>query len=74
MTTIKQLQSRLLNKRQSMNRVNSSMAEAEKGENRITLKRLTQDRGSLGRDIQKLERKLAMEIRIAREKKDNPDP
>jgi len=72
MSTIKQLQSRLLNKKLSMNKVSLSMAAAEKGRNTITLKRLIQDKSSLERDIQKLERQLVSEIRAAKEKKENP--
>ena len=71
MPSVKQLQNRLVNKKHSMNKVNSNMATAEKGDNSITLKRLTQDKSSLDRDIKKLERQLVMEIRAAREKKDD---
>ena len=48
------------------------MAAAEKGRNTITLKKLNQDKSTLEMDIQKLERRLATEIRAAKEKKDNP--
>ena len=71
MPSVKQLQNRLVNKKHSMNKVNSNMATAEKGDNSITLKRLTQDKSSLDRDIKKLERQLVMEIRASREKKDD---
>jgi hypothetical protein len=71
MPSIKQLQSRLLNKKHSMNKVNSNMTTAEKGNNRITLKRLAQGKVSLDKDIKKLERQLVMEIRASREKKDD---
>lgn len=71
-TTVKQLQSRLLNKKLGMNKVSLSMAAAEKGRNTITLKKLNQDKSTLEMDIQKLERRLATEIRAAKEKKDNP--
>ena len=57
-----------------MTKVNSNMATAERGDNSITLKRLTQDRSSLDRDIKKLERQLVMEIKTSREKKDSPTP
>lgn len=57
-----------------MNKVSLNMTTAENGNNSITLKRLTQDKGSLDRDIKKLERQLVMEIKTFREKKDNPTP
>jgi hypothetical protein len=72
MSTVKQLQSRLLNKKLSMKKVSLNMTAAEKGRNTITLKRLTQDKSSLEMDIQRLERQLATEVTAAREKKDNP--
>jgi hypothetical protein len=71
MPSIKQLQSRLLNKKHSMNKVNLNMTTAEKGDNNITLKKLTQDKGSLDRDIKKLERQIIMERKTSREKKDD---
>jgi|GEM_PF-4742803 len=71
MPSIKQLQSRLLNKKHSMNKVNSNMTTAEKGDNSITLKRLAQGKVSLDKDIKKLERQLVMEIRASRGKKDD---
>jgi hypothetical protein len=71
MPSIKQLQSRLLNKKHSMKKVNSDMATAERGDNNITLKRLTQDKGSLDMDIKKLERQIIMERKTSREKKDD---
>lgn len=73
MPSIKQLQSRLLNKKNSMNKVNSNMTTAEKGNNSIALKRLAQGKASLDMDIKKLERQLVMEIRASREKKDDTD-
>jgi len=72
MPSIKQLQNRLLNKKQSMNKVSLNMTTAEKGNNSITLRRLTQDKGSLDRDIKKLERQLVIERRTSNGKKDNP--
>ena len=68
MPSIKQIQNRLSNKKNSMSKVNSNMSTAERGDNAITLKRLTQDRTSLDRDIKKLERQLVMEIKTSREK------
>jgi hypothetical protein len=66
MPSIKQLQNRLLNKKHSMNKVSLNMTTAEKDNNSITLKRLTQDKGSLDRDIKKLERQLITEIRTSK--------
>lgn len=74
MPSIKQLQNRLLTKKHSMNKVSLNMSTAENGNNSITLKRLTQDKVSLDRDIKKLERQLVVETRTSREKKDNPAP
>ena len=62
MPSIKQLQNRLLNKNHSMKKVNLNMATAQKGDNSIALKRLTQGKVSLDRDVKKLERQLIMEI------------
>jgi hypothetical protein len=73
MPTIKQIQSRLLNKKNSLNKINSNMAAADKGNNKITLRRLTQDKGFVDKDIKKLERQLVMEMQISKDKKENPN-
>jgi len=73
MSSIKQIQNRLLNKKNSLNKVNLNMATAEKGKNSIALRRLTQDKDVLNVDIKKLERQLIMEMKVSMEKKDNPD-
>jgi hypothetical protein len=45
------------------------MANAEKSKNTILLRRLIQEKGTLDRDIKKLERLLIMEKKAAHEKK-----
>ena len=69
MPSIKQIQSRLINRKNSLNRVNLNMANAEKSKNNIVLRRLVQEKGTLDRDIKKLERLLIMEKKAAHEKK-----
>ena len=58
MPSIKQIQNRLLIKKNSLNKVNINMTKAEKSKNKITLRKLNQEKGTLGRDIRKLERQL----------------
>ena len=69
MPSIKQIQNRLLNKKNSLNKVNLSMANAEKNKNNIVLRKLNQEKGSLDRDIRKLERQLIMGKKASKEKK-----
>ena len=69
MPSIKQIQNRLLNKKNSLNKVNLSMANAEKNKNGIVLRKLNQEKGTLDRDIRKLERQLIMEKKASKEKK-----
>jgi hypothetical protein len=61
MPSIKQFQNRLLNKKNSLNKVNLNIANAEKNKNRAVLRRLNQEKGALDRDIRKLERQLIAE-------------
>ena len=61
MPSVKQIQSRLLNKKSRSNKVSLDMANAEKGKNKIMLRKLNQEKGTLDRDIRKLERQLIME-------------
>ena len=68
MPSIKQIQSRLLNKKNSLNKVNLNMANAEKIKNNIVLRKLNQEKGALDRDIRKLERQLIMETNASKEK------
>jgi len=75
MPSIKQLQNRLLSKKNSLNTVNLNMAKAEKTKNNIVLRRLNQEKGTLGRDIRKLERQLITEKKLLLIKKTlNPYP
>ena len=69
MPSIKQIQNRLLAKKNSLNKVTLNMANAEKGKNNVVLRRLDQEKGALGRDIRKLERQLITGEKAAREKK-----
>jgi len=59
MPSIKQLQNRLLNKK--LNKVNLNIANAEKSKNNAVLRKLNQEKGTLDRDIRKLERQLITE-------------
>jgi hypothetical protein len=69
MPSIKQIQNRLLNKKNSLNKVTIDMASAEKSKNNIVLRKLNQEKGTLGRDIRKLERQLITEKEAYKEKK-----
>ena len=69
MPSIKQLQNRLLNKKNSLNKVNLSVIRAENGKSSILLRKLNQEKGSLDRDIRKLERQLIAEKRASLEKR-----
>jgi hypothetical protein len=70
MPSIKQLQNRLLSKKNSLNTVSLNLAKAEKNKNSIVLRRLNQEKGTLDRDIKKLERQLIAEQKAASEKKE----
>jgi hypothetical protein len=69
MPSIKQIQNRLLVKKNSLEKVTLNMATAKKGKNNIVIRRLDQEKGNLGRDIRKLERQLITGKKAAREKK-----
>jgi len=69
MPSIKQIQSRLLNKKNSLNKVNLNMANAENNKNNMVLRKFNQEKGTLDRDIRKLERQLMMEKKASKEKK-----
>jgi len=60
MPSVKQIQNRLLIKKNNLNKVNLSMANAEKNKNNVLLRKLNQEKGTLDRDIRKLERQLIM--------------
>jgi len=70
MPSIKQIQNRLLTKKNSLNKVNLNVTNAEKSKNNITLRRLNQEKETLGRDIRKLERQLISGEKASREKRD----
>ena len=69
MPSVKQIQNRLLNRKNSLNKVNLNLENAEKRKNNIVLRKLHQEKGTLDRDIRKLERQLTMEKKASREKK-----
>ncbi len=58
MPSIKQIQSRLQNKKNSLNKVNSNITQAANGKNKEILRRFKQEKDSLSRDIRNLERQL----------------
>lgn len=58
MPSKKQIQSRLQNKKDSLNKVNSNIARVSSSKDKIILRRLNQEKDSLGRDIRNLERQL----------------
>lgn len=59
MPSIKQIQNRLLNKKSSLSNINSSIDRSSSDTSKIILKRLYQEKASLGIDIRKLERQLS---------------
>ena len=69
MPSIKQIQNRLLNKKNQYSKVNTSVSKAEKSKNRNELRKLNQEKGTLDRSIRKLERQLIMEKKASKEKK-----
>jgi hypothetical protein len=69
MPSIKQIQNRLLNGKNSLNKVNLNMADAERSKNKIMLRKLNQEKATLDRDISKLKRQLVMEQDASKERK-----
>jgi len=69
MPSIKQIQNRLLHKKNQYSKVNTSVSKAEKSKNKIVLRKLNQEMGTLDRSIRKLERQLIMEKKASKEKK-----
>lgn len=69
MPSKKQIQNRLLAKKALLTKVTRDMTNAEKSQKKILLRKLSQEKGSLERDITKLERQLIMEIKVSKEKK-----
>jgi hypothetical protein len=68
MPSIKQIQGRLLTKKNVLHKVNSGMIKAEKSKNEIAQKKLTHEKGSLEKDIMKLERLLIIMEKASRKK------
>lgn len=68
MPSIKQIQSRLLTKKNVLHKVNSGMTKAEKSKNEIAQRKFTQERGFLEKDIMKLERLLIIMEKASRKK------
>jgi hypothetical protein len=66
MSSIKQLQNRLLTKKNSLLKIKADIANAEKIKNSPVLRRLNQEKGLLDVGIRKLDRQLTMEIRVAK--------
>jgi phenylalanyl-tRNA synthetase alpha subunit len=69
MPSMKQIQNRLLNKNKSLNEINVKMANAGNSTISMVLRRFNQEKGSLARDIRKLERQLITEKNASKEKK-----
>ena len=69
MPSITQIQTRLIIRKNGLNKVKLTMANAEKSKNNIVLRKLNQEKGTLGRDIRKLERQLIMGEKASKEKK-----
>lgn len=66
MSSIKQLQNRLLMKKNSLLKIKADIANAEKIKNSPVLRRLNQEKGLLDVGIRKLDRQLTMEIKVAK--------
>ena len=69
MPSIKQIENRLLNKKNQFSKVSMGVSKAEKSKNNIVLRKLNQEKGTLDRDIRKLERQLILEKKASKEKK-----
>ena len=73
MPSKKQIQSRLLNKKNSLDKVNSNIARANSSKNNVILRKLNQEKGTLARDIRNLERQLFTMENTSRELKNSID-
>ena len=58
MPSVKQLQQRLLTKKSNLNNINSKIDRTNSNTGNPLLRRLYQEKASLGRDIRNLERQL----------------
>lgn len=61
MPSVKQFQNRLSVSKKTLDKVNLDLVSAEKSKNKMTLRKLNQEKGFLVRDIRKLERQLITE-------------
>jgi len=61
MPSVKQFQNRLSVSKKNLDKVNLDLVSAEKSKNKMTLRKLNQEKGFLVRDIRKLERQLITE-------------
>ena len=73
MPSIKQIQNRILNKKNSLNKVNSNIAHVGSSKNSAVLSKLNQEKGSLSRDIRNLERQLVTMENASRELKNSKE-
>jgi len=69
MPSIKQLQHRLLNKKNSLTKINLNIARPENSKYNMVLRKLNQEKAALGRDIKNLERQLIMQKKESNDKK-----
>ena len=69
MPSIKQLQHRLLIKKNSLNKINLDMSNAKNSKYNMVLRKLNQEKGALFRDIKNLERQLIAQKQVLKEKK-----
>ena len=58
MSTIKQLERRVLNQKQDLDKAKLNIVDAEKQNNKIVLRRLNQEKDSLGGNLRRYERQL----------------
>lgn len=58
MSTIKQLERRILNQKKDLDKINLNIANAEKKNNKIVMRKLNQEKDSLGGNLRRFERQL----------------
>jgi hypothetical protein len=69
MASQKQMQNRLVAKKKDLKKITQDMSIAVKDKKKILLRKLTQEKVAVKRNIGKLERQLFMEIKASNEKK-----
>ena len=74
MPSLKQLQQRLLTKKNNLSNINSNIDRSSSGTGNPILRRLYQEKASLGRDIRNLERQLLTAKNATMEKLTNSTP